>query len=132
MAALNVTPVGSVSLLFSLSVGVGTPLAVTVKLPAVPTVKVVWSALVKAGAWLTVPVTLTLSMAIPALLRYQAWVEEYWNLIWVSELSVRPRLVAIWLRLKLKAWYDWLAVWVMSMFDSSYQVLPSTLKETPV
>ena len=47
---LNVTPAGSVSLLLSLSVGVGTPLAVTVKLPACPTAKVVLLAMVKAGA----------------------------------------------------------------------------------
>ena len=40
----------------SLSVGVGTPVVVTVKLPAVPTVKVVLLALVMAGAWLTVRV----------------------------------------------------------------------------
>ena len=49
VVVLNVTPLGSVPL--SLSVGVGTPVAVTVKLPAVPTVKVVLLALVMAGAW---------------------------------------------------------------------------------
>ena len=38
------------SLAFSLSVGAGKPLVVTVKLPAVPTVKVVLLALVMAGA----------------------------------------------------------------------------------
>ena len=37
---VNVTP-GSVSVLLSLSVGVGKPVAVTVKVPAVPTVKAV-------------------------------------------------------------------------------------------
>ena len=50
----NVTPVGSVPV--SLSAGVGKPVVVTVKLPAVPTVKVVLLALVMAGAWLTVRV----------------------------------------------------------------------------
>ncbi len=52
--AVNVTPLGSAPV--SLSVGVGTPAAVTVKVPAVPTVKVVLFALVIAGAWLTVSV----------------------------------------------------------------------------
>ena len=51
---MNVTPLGSVPL--SLSVGVGKPVVVTVKLPAAPTVKVVLLALVMAGAWLTVRV----------------------------------------------------------------------------
>src|SRR5262245_37825245 len=49
VVALNVTPLGKVSLLFSLSVGTGEPLAVTVKLPGLPTVKVVPVALVNAG-----------------------------------------------------------------------------------
>ena len=40
----------------SLKVGVGLPVAVTVKEPAVPTVNVVLLALVMAGAWLTVRV----------------------------------------------------------------------------
>ena len=52
----NVTPVGRVPV--SVSVGVGIPVVVTVKLPAVPTVKVVLVALVIAGAWLTVRVKL--------------------------------------------------------------------------
>ena len=47
MVALNVTPLGRVPL--SLSVGVGTPVVVTVKVPAAPTVKVVLLALVMAG-----------------------------------------------------------------------------------
>lgn len=42
----------------SVSVGAGKPVVVKVKLPAVPAVKVVLAALVKAGAWLTVMVTL--------------------------------------------------------------------------
>ena len=40
----------------SLSVGVGKPVVVTVKVPALPTVNVVLSALVIAGAWSTVSV----------------------------------------------------------------------------
>jgi hypothetical protein len=44
----NVTPLGSAPL--SLTDGVGVPVAVTVKLPAVPTVNVVLLALVIAGA----------------------------------------------------------------------------------
>jgi hypothetical protein len=44
----NVTPLGSVPV--SDSVGAGDPVVVTVKLPAVPTVKVVVLALVIAGA----------------------------------------------------------------------------------
>jgi hypothetical protein len=60
----NVTPVGSVPL--SVSDGVGVPVAVTGKLPAVPAVKVVLLALVIAGAWSTVNVKLWL--AVPALL----------------------------------------------------------------
>src|SRR5258708_35463257 len=47
--ALNVTPLGRAPT--SLSVGVGEPVVVTVKLPAAPTVKVVLLALVMAGAW---------------------------------------------------------------------------------
>ena len=43
------TPLGRVPV--SLSAGVGEPVVVTVKLPAVPTVKVVLLALVMAGAW---------------------------------------------------------------------------------
>src|SRR5271166_6919571 len=54
VAASNVTPLGKAPV--SLSVGVGVPVVVTVKLPAVPTVKVVLVALVIAGAWLTVRV----------------------------------------------------------------------------
>ena len=50
----NVTPLGRVPV--AVRDGVGAPVAVTVKLPAVPTVKVVLVALVIAGAWLTVRV----------------------------------------------------------------------------
>ena len=39
-------------------VGVGVPVTVTLKLPAVPIVNVVLAALVMAGAWLTVSVKL--------------------------------------------------------------------------
>ena len=49
---LNVTPLGSAPV--SLKVDAGKPLAVTVNVPAVPTLKVVLFALVIAGAWLTV------------------------------------------------------------------------------
>jgi hypothetical protein len=58
----NVTPFGSVPV--SLSDGVGVPVVVTVKLPAVPTVKVVLFALVIAGAWFTVSVKLWVA-AVP-------------------------------------------------------------------
>src|SRR5216684_1795309 len=54
VAALNVTPPGSAPV--SLSVEAGKPVAVTVKLPADPTVNVVLFALVIAGAWFTVRV----------------------------------------------------------------------------
>ena len=50
----KVTPPGSAPV--SLSAGVGKPVVVTVKLPGVPTVNVVLSALVIAGAWSTVRV----------------------------------------------------------------------------
>jgi hypothetical protein len=50
-AAVKVTPVGSAPV--RLNVGAGKPVAVTVKEPAEPTVKVVLFALVMAGAWLT-------------------------------------------------------------------------------
>ena len=53
----NVTPLGSAPV--SVSVGVGAPVVVTVKLPDVlPTVKVAVFALVIAGAWFTVRVKL--------------------------------------------------------------------------
>jgi len=47
-ALLSVTPLAKAPL--SVKVGAGTPVAVTVKLPAVPRVKVVLAALVMAGA----------------------------------------------------------------------------------
>jgi hypothetical protein len=56
---VNVTPGGSVPV--SLRVGVGNPVAVTVKVPAVPTLNVVLFALVIAGAteaWFTVSMKL--------------------------------------------------------------------------
>jgi hypothetical protein len=54
VVVLNVTPVGSAPV--SLNVGAGNPVAVTVKVPPVPTVKVVLLALVMAGGWPTVSV----------------------------------------------------------------------------
>jgi hypothetical protein len=51
---LNDTPAGKAPV--SLNVGVGEPVAVTVNVPAVPTVKVVVFALVIAGTWFTVSV----------------------------------------------------------------------------
>jgi hypothetical protein len=54
VAAVNVTPVGSVPV--SLSVGAGKPVAVTVNVPAKPSTKVALFALVIAGAWSTVSV----------------------------------------------------------------------------
>jgi hypothetical protein len=56
VAALNVTPLGSVPL--GLRVGAGKPVVVTVNDPAVPTLKVALFALVIAGAWFTVRVKL--------------------------------------------------------------------------
>jgi hypothetical protein len=56
---LNVTPLGSAPV--SISVGVGDPAVVTVKLPAVPTVNAVLLALVIVGAWFTVNVKLWLA-----------------------------------------------------------------------
>jgi hypothetical protein len=59
---LNVTPVGNVPV--SLNVGLGVPVAVTVKVPTVPTVKVVLFALVITGAVFTVSVKLCVA-AVP-------------------------------------------------------------------
>ena len=53
---MNVTPEGNAP--DSDSVGVGVPVAVTLKVPAAPTAKVVLLALVMAGAWFTVSVKL--------------------------------------------------------------------------
>jgi hypothetical protein len=53
---LNVTPLGSAPV--SLNDGMGAPVAVTVNVPAVPTVNVVLLALVIPGAWFTVSVKL--------------------------------------------------------------------------
>jgi hypothetical protein len=58
----NVTPVGSTPVL--VNDGVGDPVAVAVKLPAVPTVNVVVLALVIAGAWFTFSVKLCVA-AVP-------------------------------------------------------------------
>ncbi len=54
VAGVNVTPVGNVPV--SLNVGLGVPVAVTVNVPGVPTVKVVLFALVITGAVFTVSV----------------------------------------------------------------------------
>jgi hypothetical protein len=51
---VNATPLGSAPI--SLSVGVGGPVAVTMKVPDAPTVKVVLFTLVMVGAWFTVSV----------------------------------------------------------------------------
>src|SRR5258706_524 len=56
---LRVTPVGKVPVW--LNVAAGNPVAVTVKLPAIASVKVVLLTLVMAGGWLTVRVKLWLS-----------------------------------------------------------------------
>jgi hypothetical protein len=67
VAALNVTPVGSVPL--SLHVGPGVPVAVAVKVPAVPTVNVALFTLVMAGAeGITVSDTSSKSLWFPALI----------------------------------------------------------------
>ena len=60
----KVTPEGSVPL--SLSAAVGVPVVVTVKLPAVPVVKVVLVALVITGAWAAATVSVKLcGVALP-------------------------------------------------------------------
>ena len=66
VAAANVTPPGKVPA--SASVGVGVPVAVTVKDPVTPTVKLVLLALVKAGGTppLAVPVPLREALCVPA------------------------------------------------------------------
>ena len=64
VAALNVTPVGSVPV--SLNVGAGDPVAVTVNVPAVPSEKAAAFALVIAGGEFTVSVKFWLAFgAIP-------------------------------------------------------------------
>jgi hypothetical protein len=55
----NVTPLGRAPVW--LKVGAGTPVAVTVNVPAVPTLNVVLVALVIAGAWFTVRVKVWLA-----------------------------------------------------------------------
>jgi hypothetical protein len=61
VAAVKVTPAGRVPV--TLKVGAGVPVAVTVKVPAVPTVNVVVPALVIVGGWLTVNVKLWVAFA---------------------------------------------------------------------
>ena len=61
VAAVNVTPEGSAP--DSERVGAGVPVAVTVNVPAVPTVNVALLALVIAGAWFTVSVKLCVALA---------------------------------------------------------------------
>ena len=64
---LNFTPVGSVPVLVILP-GVGGPTAATWKVPLIPWVKVVVTALVNSGAWSTVRVKLWVALgAIPLL-----------------------------------------------------------------
>jgi hypothetical protein len=62
----NVTPLGSAPL--SLTDGVGTPVAVTVKLPAAPTENVVLLPLVIAGGWFTASVKLCIAAGVTPLL----------------------------------------------------------------
>jgi len=59
VAGVNVTPAGNAPV--SLKVGLGVPVAVTVKVPGVPTVNVVLLALVITGAVFTVSVKLWLA-----------------------------------------------------------------------
>jgi len=59
---LNVTPAGSEPV--SLSVGAGVPVAVTVNVPAAPTVKVVLVRLVIAGATPTIGAGFTVSVKL--------------------------------------------------------------------
>jgi hypothetical protein len=66
VAALNVTPVGSVPL--SLHVGAGAPVAVAVKVPTEPAVNVALFALVIAGAEFIVSDTSSKSLWFPALI----------------------------------------------------------------
>jgi hypothetical protein len=61
-AELSVTPLGNAPV--SVKVGAGNPVAVTVNEPAVPTVKVVFAALVMAGAELTVCVRVADVLAV--------------------------------------------------------------------
>ena len=66
---VKVTPLGSAPVsLITMVAFVGKPVVVTEKVPAVPTVKVVLSALVIAGAWLIVRVKLWGAVAPAALL----------------------------------------------------------------
>jgi len=65
VAALNVTPLGSVPLW--LRVCAGKPVEVTVNVPAVPTLKVVLFALVMAGAWFTVRVKFCVALGVTPL-----------------------------------------------------------------
>jgi hypothetical protein len=59
---VKVTPLGSVPL--SLRVGFGSPVAVTVNVPALPTLNVVAFALVIAGAWSTVSVNVCVAFGV--------------------------------------------------------------------
>ncbi len=65
VVVLNVTPAGSVPV--SLNVGAGVPVAATVNVPGVPTVKVVLPALVITGAVFTVRVKLCVA-GVPTVL----------------------------------------------------------------
>jgi hypothetical protein len=58
-----VTPAGSAPVApMTIAAPLGTPVVVTVKVPAAPTVKVTALALVIAGAWLTVSVKLCVAL----------------------------------------------------------------------
>ncbi len=67
MVALNATPVGSAP--ETASAGVGEPVAVTVKLPAVPTLKVAAFALVIAGACCAAMVTVASEVPLRLVMR---------------------------------------------------------------
>ena len=60
--SVNVTPLGNVPVLLTLEAG--KPVVVTVKLPAVPAVKVVLAELPMAGAWSTVSVKLCVAFGL--------------------------------------------------------------------
>ena len=70
--AVKLTPLGSV--LVVLKVGTGKPVAVTVNVPARPTVNAVLVKLVMAGAWFTVSVKVCVAFAPTPLLAVKVMV----------------------------------------------------------
>jgi hypothetical protein len=66
LPGVKLTSVGGLPLI-NVSAGLGEPVAAMLKFPALPTVKVVLVALVKAGAWLTVTVAVPLFTVQPVL-----------------------------------------------------------------